>query len=129
MFKNIKDFLKAQPIINPLDKPRVALASGNLILMCNNVTDLFVYSELIRAIGGTPEFKLLEWNEVSFTVVNSDASYVNNILRRCESAEPTPDEEPEPDEPEEGQQQNIKQKIDSIINKHKNKSKEQKWKH
>lgn len=126
MFKSIKDFLKAQPIINPEDKPRVALASGNLILMCNNVTDLFVYSELIRAIGGTPEFKLLEWNEVSFTVVNSDASYVNNILRRCESAEPTPDEEPEPDEPEE---QNIKQKIDSIINKHKNKSKEQKWKH
>lgn len=123
MFKSIKDFLKAQPIINPEDKPRVALASGNLILMCNNVTDLFVYSELIRAIGGTPEFKLLEWNEVSFTVVNSDASYVNNILRRCESAEPTPDEEPEPDEPEE---QNIKQKIDSIINKHKNKSKEQK---
>lgn len=123
MFKSIKDFLKAQPIINPEDKPRVALASGNLMLMCNNVTDLFVYSELIRAIGGTPEFKLLEWNEVSFTVVNSDASYVNNILRRCESAEPTPDEEPEPDEPEE---QNIKQKIDSIINKHKNKSKEQK---
>lgn len=120
MFKSIKDFLKAQPIINPEDKPRVALASGNLILMCNNVTDLFVYSELIRAIGGTPEFKLLEWNEVSFTVVNSDASYVNNILRRCESAEPTPDEEPEPDEPEE---QNIKQKIDSIINKHKNKTK------
>lgn len=120
MFKSIKDFLKAQPIINPEDKPRVALASGNLMLMCNNVTDLFVYSELIRAIGGTPEFKLLEWNEVSFTVVNSDASYVNNILRRCESAEPTPDEEPEPDEPEE---QNIKQKIDSIINKHKNKSK------
>lgn len=120
MFKNIKDFLKAQPIINPLDKPRVALASGNLMLMCNNVTDLFVYSELIRAIGGTPEFKLLEWNEVSFTVVNSDASYVNNILRRYESAEPTPDEEPEPDEPEE---QNIKQKIDSIINKHKNKTK------
>lgn len=120
MFKNIKDFLKAQPIINPEDKPRVAVASGNLMLMCNNVTDLFVYAELIRAIGGTPEFKLLEWNEVSFTVVNSDASYVNNILRRYESAEPTPDEEPEPDEPEE---QNIKQKIDSIINKHKNKSK------
>lgn len=126
MFKNIKDFLKAQPIINPLDKPRVAVASGNLMLMCNNVTDLFVYSELIRAIGGTPEFKLIEWNEVSFTIVNSDASYVNNILRRCESAEPTPDEELEPDEPEE---QNIKQKIDSIINKHKNKTKEQKWKH
>lgn len=117
MFKSIKDFLKAQPIINPEDKPRVALASGNLMLMCNNVTDLFVYSELIRAIGGTPEFKLLEWNEVSFTVVNSDASYVNNILRRYESAEPTPDEEPEPEE------QNIKQKIDSIINKHKNKTK------
>ena len=119
MFKNIKDFLKAQPIINPLDKPRVAVASGNLMLMCNNVTDLFVYSELIRAIGGTPEFELIEWNEVSFTVVNSDASYVNNILRRCESAEPA-NEESEPDEPEE---QNIKQKIDSIINKHKNKSK------
>lgn len=118
MFKNIKDFLKAQPIINPEDKPRVAVASGNLMLMCNNVTDLFVYAELIRAIGGTPEFKLLEWNEVSFTVVNSDASYVNNILR-FKSAEPA-NEESEPDEPEE---QNIKQKIDSIINKHKNKSK------
>lgn len=128
MFKNIKDFLKAQPIINPLDKPRVAVASGNLMLMCNNVTDLFVYAELIRAIGGTPEFKLLEWNEVSFTVVNSDASYVNNILR-CKFAEPTPNETPEPEELEEVQEQNIKQKIDSIINKHKNKTKEQIWKH
>lgn len=120
MLKNIKDFLKAQPIVNPEDKPRVAVVCGNLILLCHNTTDLFVYSEFIRAIGGTPEFKVLEWNEVSFTVVNSDANYVNNILRCQGKSEEESDEQLETEQQTEVPAEvSIKDRVNAVINKHK----------
>lgn len=132
MFKNIKDFLKAQPIVNPEDKPRVAVVCKNLILMCHSTTDLFVYSEFIRATGGTPEFKVLEWNDVSFTVVNSDSNYVTNILRYKteENFEEIKSEEVmQPEEVEEvPAEENIKDRINAVINKHKNKQQKDKSK-
>lgn len=126
MLKNIKDFLKAQPIVNPEDKPRVAVVCGDLILMCHTTTDLFVYSEFIRSTGGTPEFKVLEWNEVSFTVVNSDSEYVNNILRNINKSEAEEIvEELQSELAEEvPAEESIKDRVNAIINKHKNKQKE-----